>query len=206
MTKPNGENLESLSSRPDPDPGLVLRAQEGDREALKTLLEEVGPAVRQWAYAHTGDADTASDLSQEVMVLLLRKISSYRGDARFLSWLFTVTRNQALEGLRRRGRRNRKMDRFKAEIGEGLSAVNHGEEGVDRHRLGEMVRAFVAELPQRQREVFQMADLQGLSSPEIGAILQLSPVSVRAALLKARRSLRRRILKNHPEFVEEFLG
>jgi RNA polymerase sigma-70 factor (ECF subfamily) len=206
VTELNGENLKSLSSRPDPDPGLVLRAQEGDREALKTLLEEVGPAVRQWAFAHTGDVDAASDLSQEVLVLLLRKISSYRGDARFLSWLFTVTRNQALEGLRRRGRRSKKMDRFKAEMGEGASAVNDGEAGVDRKRLGDLVRAFVADLPQRQREVFQMAELQGLTSPEIGAILELSPVSVRAALLKARRSLRRRILEDHPEFVEEYLG
>lgn len=198
--------MESFPSRPDPDPGLVLRAQEGDREALKNLLEEVGPAIRQWAYAHTGDVDTASDLSQEVLVILLRKISSYRGEARFLSWLFTVTRNQALEAVRMRRRRNKKMDRFKAEIGEGLSAANDGESSLDRHRIGELVKAFCADLPQRQREVFQMADLQGLTSPEIGAILDLSPVSVRAALLKARRSLRKRILENHPELVEEYLG
>jgi RNA polymerase sigma-70 factor (ECF subfamily) len=206
VTESNGEKLKSLSSRPDPDPGLVLRAQEGDREALKDLLEEVGPAVRQWAYAHTGDVDSACDLSQEVLVLLLRKLRSYRGEARFLSWLFAVTRNQALEGLRRRGRRSRKMDRFKAEIGDAGTAVNDGGAGVDRQRLAELVRRLVADLPQRQREVFQMADLQGLTSPEIGTILKLSPVSVRAALLKARRSLRRRILENHPEFVEEYLG
>jgi RNA polymerase sigma factor (sigma-70 family) len=98
------------------------------------------------------------------------------------------------------------MDRLKAEIGEGPSAVNDGEAEVDRRRLGEVMRAFAGELPQRQREVFQMADLQGLTSPEIGAILHLSPVSVRAALLKARRALRRNILENHPEFVEEYLG
>ena len=198
--------MTSLSSRPDPDPGLISRAQEGDRKALKDLLEEVGPTVRQWAYANTGDIDTASDLSQEVLVLLLRKISSYRGEARFLSWLFTVTRNQALEKLRRRRRWTRKMDRLKAEVGQGRSATNEGEFHVDRARLREIIKTFVEELPKRQREVFQMAELQGLSSPEIGAILRLSPVSVRAALLKARRSLRRRILQSHPEFVEEYLG
>lgn len=198
--------MKSLSSKPDPDPGLVLRAQEGDREALKALLEEVAPAVRQWAYAHTGDTDAASDLSQDVLVLLLRKISSYRGEARFLSWVYSVTRNQALERLRRRGGRNKKMDRFKAEIGDGISPANEGEARVDRKRLGNLVRAFATELPQRQREVFQMAELQGLTSPEIGAILHLSPGAVRAALLKARRALRKRILENHPEFVEEYLG
>jgi RNA polymerase sigma-70 factor (ECF subfamily) len=198
--------LKSLSSRPDPDPALILRAQEGDREALKTLLEEVGPTVRQWALASTGDVDTASDLSQEVLVLLLRKISSYRGEARFLSWLFTVTRNQALESIRRQGRLTRKMDRLRAEIGKAPSTLNEGESHVDRARLRRIVRTFVEELPNRQREVFQMAEFQGLTSTEIGAILRLSPVSVRAALLKARRSLRKRILNSHPEFVEEYLG
>ncbi len=65
-------------------------------------------------------------------------------------------------------------------------------------RLGDL-------LPRRQREVFQMADMQGLSSPEIGKILGLNPGGVRAALFKARRTLRRRILDQHPEFVEEYL-
>ena len=166
----------------------------------------MGPTVRQWAFASTGDVDTASDLSQEVLVLLLRKISSYRGEARFLSWLFTVTRNQALESLRRRERLNRKVDRLSVELGKGPRAMNEGEWRVDRARLRSIVKAFVEELPNRQREVFQMAEFQGLTSTEIGAILRLSPVSVRAALLKARRSLRKRILKNHPEFVEEYLG
>ena len=166
----------------------------------------MAPSVRQWALAHTGDADTAADLCQEVLLLLLKKISSYRGEARFLTWLFTVTRNQALEGSRRKGRHQKKMTRFKAEIGEGPSIPNPGEAQVDRKRLGELITAFSRELPQRQREVFQLSDLQGLTSPEVGSILGLDSGSVRAALLKARRSLRKKILDSHPEFVEEYLS
>jgi DNA-directed RNA polymerase specialized sigma24 family protein len=49
-----------------------------------------------------------------------------------------------------------------------------------------------------------MAEIQGLTSPEIGQILGLEPGSVRAALFKARRTLRRRILDQHPELVEEY--
>lgn len=194
------------SSKLDPDPALVRKAQEGDRGALRGLLEMVGPSVRQWALAHTGDPDAAADLSQEVFLLLLKKISSYRGDARFLSWLFTVTRNQALEEIRRRKRLERKMNRFKAHEGVLLGTANPGGDRVDRERVRTVLDTFIQELPSRQREVFQLADLQGLTSPEIGEILQLKPVSVRAALLKARRFLRRRILESHPELVEEFLS
>ena len=198
--------MKSFPSKPDPDSTLIKRAQEGDRESLKALLQEVSPSIRQWALAHTGDPDAASDLCQEVFLLLLKKISSYRGDARFLTWLFTVTRNQALERTRRRGRHEKKMNRFKAEIGDLHSPPAPDDTQVDRRRLGSLISAFVGELPARQREVFQMADLQGLSSTEIGAILELDPGSVRAALLKARRSLRRKILDEHPEFVEEYLS
>ncbi len=197
--------MKSPPSRIDPDPILIEKAQQGDRKALRSLLEEVGPPVRQWALAHTGDPDSASDLSQEVFLLLVRKISSYRGEARFLTWLFTVTRNQALEDTRRRGRQEKKMNRLKIEMERIRETSNPGATEVDRKRLGDLITTFVQELPARQREVFQLSELQGLSSPEIGVILEMAPVSVRAALLKARRSLRKKILEQHTEFVEEYL-
>jgi RNA polymerase sigma-70 factor (ECF subfamily) len=198
--------LKSSPSTPDPDPKLIEAAQQGDGESLKALLEQISSPVRQWALAHTGDVDAASDLCQEVLLLLLKKISSYRGEARFLTWLFSVTRNQALEAVRRKGRHERKMERFRIETETGPRAASQDEGRLDRNRIGDLVEAFVRDLPQRQREVFQMAELQGLTSQEVGEILNLAPGSVRAALLKARRSLRKKILERHPEFVEEYLS
>jgi RNA polymerase sigma-70 factor (ECF subfamily) len=193
------------SSTADPDPAVVRRAQRGDRDALRTLLEAVSEPVRQWAFAHTPDPEEAADLAQDVCLLLLRKLPSFRGDSRFLTWLFTVTRNQALEGHRRSRRRERKIDRLELEYRAGESSEPEGPARIDRSRLGDLISAFVRELPRRQREVFQLSELQGLSSPEIGRILDLDPGSVRAALFKARRALRTRILNSHPEFVEEYL-
>lgn len=198
--------MTGLSSRPDPDPKLIQKAQRGDRKSLEVLLKEVGPPVRQWALAHTGDPDSAADLAQEVFVILLRKLPSYRGDSRFLTWLFTVTRNQALEGVRRKGRHEKKMTRLKVENGGNASADPNPASDLDRERIGSLVAAFVHELPRRQREVFQMSEIQGFTSPEIGKILELDPGSVRAALFKARRTLRQKILENHPEVVEEYLA
>jgi RNA polymerase sigma-70 factor (ECF subfamily) len=206
MTELNGVHSTRAAVTADPDPGLIRKAQGGDRESLKALLTLVAPSVRQWALARAADPDGADDLSQEVLVLLVRKLGSYRGEARFLTWLFTVTRNQAVEAARRRKRRREKMDQLRIETGPGERATEQDETGVDRQRIRDLVEIFVTELPQRQREVFQMADLQGLSSPEIGSILRLAPGSVRVALLKARRTLRRRILASNPEIVEEYLS
>jgi len=193
------------SPNPDPDPSLIRRAQRGDSDALRTLLVEISPTVRQWAMARTGDPEEAADLAQEVLILLLRKISSYRGEARFLTWLFSVTRNQALEALRRKGRHEVKMNRFATETVGDSKPTPGPEKEVDRRNLGGLISTFVEGLPRRQREVFQMSELQGLSSPEVGRILKMDPGSVRAALFKARRTLRRQILDQHPEFVEEYL-
>ena len=60
--------MRGLSQKPDPDPALIERAKEGDQAALQTLLEEVSPAVRQWAFARTGDVNEAADLTQEVLL------------------------------------------------------------------------------------------------------------------------------------------
>jgi RNA polymerase sigma-70 factor (ECF subfamily) len=193
-------------TRPDPDPALIERAKGGERAALKLLLEEVSPTVNQWALAHTGNADDAADLAQDVLILLVRKLPAFRGDSRFLTWLFTVTRNQAIEAHRRRGRQERKMELYHTNLSAADSERPSPERGLDSRRIKELVTAFLKELPQRQREVFQMAELQGLSSPEIGEILGVEPGGVRAALFKARRTLRQRILALHPEIVEEYLS
>jgi len=189
----------------EPDPALILRAQMGERAALRSLLEAVGPVVSQWALARAGNPDDAADLAQEVLILMVRKLSSFRGDSRFLSWLFSVTRNQAIEAHRSKGRRERKMERLSAHLTADVPRANGPDSEIDGGRIRKVLKAFLHELPQRQREVFQMAEIQGLSSPEIGRLLQLEAGSVRAALFKARRTLRRRILEQHPEFAEEFL-
>lgn len=190
---------------PDPDPALVRRAQAGDRESLRALLESVEGPVRRWSLAITGDAQEAADLAQEVLVLLLRKLPSYRGEARFLTWVFSVTRNRALEERRREVRIKRKAERVGASIGPEVGVAASQERERDMERIMEVVSTFANGLPERQREVFVLSEIQGMSSPEIAALLGIEAVSIRAALFKARRTLRLKILEGHPELVEEYL-
>ena len=197
--------MKGPNSTSDPDPALIQRAQAGDGVALRELLVGVTPVIQQWAMARCGDRDDAEDLTQEVLILLLRKLKAFRGDARFLTWLFTVTRNQALDGHRQRQRQERKMERFGIQLRTERSSPPPPDSRVEERRLHALVSAFLGDLPERQREVFQMADLQGFTPSEIGKILGVAPGAVRAALFKARRSIRHHILANHPEFAEEYL-
>jgi DNA-directed RNA polymerase specialized sigma24 family protein len=61
------------------------------------------------------------------------------------------------------------------------------------------------ELPWRQREVFDLVELQGFDAAHVAELLDIEPVTVRAHLFKARRRLRASILETRPELVEDFL-
>jgi RNA polymerase sigma-70 factor (ECF subfamily) len=69
------------------------------------------------------------------------------------------------------------------------------------HVVGQ-IRTLFERLPARQRQVFDLADLQGFSPTEIGEMLAMNPVTVRANLCKARRSIRAKILERFPEMAE----
>lgn len=188
----------------DIGPDLVRRARDGDPDALRTLVDGVYPTVRRWALVHTGNTAEADDLTQDVMVHVIQHLDSFAGTSRFTTWLYTVTRNAATDRLRRSGRRARKLEdpRLQAEVMPG--SPDDPSAGADRSHIGGVIAAFFEELPERQREVFDLSELQGLPSPEIAERLGIEPVSVRAHLFKARRTLRERILAMHPELAEEW--
>jgi RNA polymerase sigma factor (sigma-70 family) len=68
----------------------------------------------------------------------------------------------------------------------------------------EVARAFFSELPERQREVFDLVELQGYTATEAAEMLVMSPSTVRVHLLRARRTLRTRIMEQHPALAEDF--
>jgi len=184
-------------------PDLVAKARDGDPEALRALVSRALPVVRRWALVRTGDPTEADDLTQDVLVQVIQRLDAYGGTARFTTWLYSVTRNAAADRFRRQARRRRLEDDPRAPDELAPDPPVAPDERADRSTVGAIVRTFFQELPPRQREVFDLADLQGLTSVEIGERLGIEPVSVRAHLFKARRTLRARILASHPELVED---
>ncbi|MCG6989399.1 MAG: sigma-70 family RNA polymerase sigma factor [Gemmatimonadetes bacterium] len=185
-------------------PDLVRNARDGDPEALRELVERAYPTVRRWALVRTGDPAEADDLTQDVMVHVIQRLDGFSGSSRFMTWLYTVTRNAAIDRLRRSNRRESRLAEPGAHPVVATSAPDDPSAGADRHHIGDVVRAFFNELPHRQREVFDLAELQGVPAAEIAERLGIEAVSVRAHLFKARRTLRARILESHPELAEEW--
>lgn len=186
------------------DSALVSRAQAGDEGALRELVTRAYPMVHRWALVRTGDPTEADDLTQDVLVQLVQRLSTYHHEATFTTWLYRVTRNASLDRHRRSERRRRAQESPQVVDSTLREPPPDPGDMADRSDLMRVVRTFFEELPPRQREVFDLGDLQGLTSVEIAERLGIEPVSVRAHLFKARRALRARILEHHAELAEEW--
>ncbi|MEO8194125.1 MAG: RNA polymerase sigma factor [Gemmatimonadales bacterium] len=187
------------------DRGRALRAaaalaRDGDVNAFAQLVTALQPQVYRWALTFARDGDDADEITQETFVLIHRKLKQYRGDSALEGWVYRITRRVALQGKRTRKRR--------AWLSEsslpGIESVYNTDPGgrVDRQRVADYIRTFFVELPPRQREVFDLVDLQGHDPAEVAEIIGLKQATVRANLFKARAAIRGHIIAAHPAWRE----
>lgn len=184
--------------------GLVKEARGGDAAAFDQLARRVEPRLRRWALVRTGDPARADELVQNVLIRLHEGLSDFRGDARLETWLYRVTMNEAATLERGRSRPAVSLEGLGARAS---VAADHGADGVDAlyaRGVVDLVEAFFRELPDRQRQVFDLVDLQGRPAVEVANALALSSSTVRVTLLRARRAIRARILELHPELEEGY--
>ena len=182
---------------------LVRQAQAGDQQALNEVLRRSYEQIHRWAISLTGDPDDADDVTQDVLILLHRRIGQYRERSRFTTWLYRVTRNAAGDHFRRSSRRERAVKRSTEEAGDAGYQKGTQLDELHASDVADLVRTLFVDLPDRQREVFDLVDLQDWSPVEVSQTLNMKPVTVRAHLHRARRTIRKRILERHPELMEE---
>lgn len=186
---------------------LVRNAQTGDRQAFERLIRLHFRHIHRWALIGTGDSDDADDVTQRVLILVHRKLRSFRGDASFESWLYRITSNAVGELFRKRKARKSAMDRYQAsgvKAGTTEASERGSADRIAADEAADLVRAFFEGLPAKQREVFDLVQLQGLKAAEVAEMLGLEGSTVRVHLLRARRTIRSKVLEQHPEFAEEY--
>lgn len=183
------------------DAQLASLASSGDESAFTTLVTRFQPAVFRWALMFANDPDDAEDITQEVFVRTYRQLDSYRSDGPLEAWLYRITRRTAIQMRRTRSRRGRLALSPGARPARDVYTTDPGGR-VDRERAANVIHELFAGLPRRQREIFDLVDLQGLSPAEAAERTGMKPVSVRANLFKARKAIRESLLATHPSYRE----
>jgi len=182
-------------------PSLVEGVRSGRPAAVERLVARVQDRVRGWAARFTDDEDAADDVAQEVLIGLERRVSRFSGASRFSTWLFAVTRNVALSQRSRDRRRAMLLERRLEIAGIEQETV---EQDPDAVQLASLVMRYYDALPKRQRSIFEMVDLQGMTPAEVARQLGMEQVTVRAHLFKARRTIRARMLEQHERMLKEY--
>jgi len=177
--------------RPQPqsistDLALVTGLKSGDQGAMAELYDRYSSVVYAVALRVLGDAGAAEDVLQEVFLQLWRKPSAFdaaRGS--LASWLAVITRNRAIDSLRKR--------RPETEIEDVVLSVTPDLAGdAERSRAAEKVRGVLAGMAAAQRSALEMAYWEGMSHSEIaektGEPLGTVKTRIRAGLIALRKA------------------
>ncbi|MCB2127025.1 MAG: RNA polymerase sigma factor, partial [Rhodobacteraceae bacterium] len=132
-----------------PDEALASAAANGDREAFAALLGRHYGRIHGLAFRLTGSRAEAEDLTQDICLALPAKLGSWRGEARFTTWLYRVTVNAAHDRRRRDFSRNRAADGWgdwevNRRAGNAEQAATHDWLAVTMTRLSPELRDTVA--------------------------------------------------------------
>jgi RNA polymerase sigma-70 factor (ECF subfamily) len=183
------------------DAQLASLAAAGDDSAFTTLVTRYQPAVFRWSLMFANDPDEAEDIAQEVFVRAHSRLSQYRSDGSLEAWFYAITRRAANQ-MRRKGKRRARLALAPgARPAREVYTTDPGGR-VDRERAAALIHEMFSKLPARQREIFDLIDLQGLTPAEVAERTGMKPASVRANLFKARSSIRATFLATHPSYSE----
>jgi RNA polymerase sigma factor (sigma-70 family) len=161
---------------------LVLAARRGDMASVAVLVSSAYPHVRRFAFSLCASAQDAEDAAQEAMIVLFSRIGTLRATTALASWTFRIVRNECL-------RRARAALRHRGEPADELSVPSAEDDVLGMLEI-ERVATAVALLPDDQRRILIMRDIQGLPGRTVAESLGLSTAAMKSRLHRARAAVR----------------
>ena len=185
----------------DPDVQLMLSVQRDDAAAYGELMVRYQGRVKSVLRHLLNNQDMAEDLSQEVFLRVYRARKGYNPEAKFSTWLFTITNNVALNALRSRHRKP-EVQFASVVVDPNASGPMNAEDFImagsevvparqlDKLEMRQMVQVAIESLNERQRMAVLLHKFEGMSYTEIAEIMDMTPQGVKSLLCRARTNLR----------------
>lgn len=174
---------------------LLAQARAGQRAALEELLERHEPQIYRFALRMCGAPEDARDVLQETLLAAFKGLRDFRGEAKLSTWLYQVARSFCAKSTRRRVGEPAVHEALDAPGMEQLAsdATRSPEAMAHARQVGEVLRAALASLPEHQREVLVLKDVQGLPVEEVAEVIGQSLAATKSRLHRARLALRERL-------------
>jgi RNA polymerase sigma-70 factor, ECF subfamily len=182
----------------DDEASYVAAARAGDIAAFETLVSRYERKIFRLAMNITQNREDAEDVMQEAFLKSFQHLGEFQGNSRFYTWLVRIAVNQALMKLRKRRPNELSLDDTIETENDLLprEVEDWGpspEQRFAQDELGRILSTVIGELDPGFRLVFQLRDVENLSTEETAELLGLSVPAVKSRLLRARLKLRQRL-------------
>ncbi|MES2843625.1 MAG: RNA polymerase sigma factor [Pseudomonadota bacterium] len=169
------------------DEALLVLYANGDPAAARALTLRLTPRVLGYATRLLSDRAEAEDVTQEAMLRLWRVAPAWRqGEAQVTTWLYRVVTNLCTDRLRGRVRRRADALDDAPEVADGAAGAEAGL--IEADRMAALQTALDA-LPDRQRQAVILRHIEGLTNPEIAAVMDIGVEAVESLTARGKRSL-----------------
>lgn len=190
---------------------LLERSKAGDVAAFETLIEAYQKKIFNLAFRMIGNYDDAGDLAQEALIRVYKSIAGFKEQSSFSTWVYRITTNVCLDEIRKR--KNKKVlsldEEIQVEDGEMQRQIESDDplpdEVFEREELRQIINKAIETLPEEQRTVIMLRDLQGLSYDEIADILDCPGGTVKSRINRARQALKNVLLAKRELLDEEYV-
>ncbi|MBN8613119.1 MAG: RNA polymerase sigma factor [Deltaproteobacteria bacterium] len=197
------------------DEELLRRFNQGDDTAFEVLVRRFERPLYNFILRSTRDAEQAAELLQEVFLRVVQRSNEFQGQSKVGTWLYTIARNLCIDTSRKMAfRRHRSLDAPMGggEDGEGqalmdkvASPIAGSDRNVIAQDLSVRITAAVEALPDEQREVFLMREVQNLPFKDIAEVLGVPENTVKSRMRYALERLQR-ALAEYEDYVKELDG
>jgi RNA polymerase sigma-70 factor (ECF subfamily) len=193
------------------DEELLRRFNEGDADAFERLVRRYERPLYNFILRSVHRRERADELLQDVFMKLLSRANEFKGNSKFSTWLYTIARNLCIDDSRKMVfRRHKSLDAPSRPDDDSapslLERTAGSEPGVDRQTIAkdlkQRIASAVEELPEEQREVFLMRQVQGMSFKDIADVIGVPENTVKSRMRYALERLQR-ALEEYRDYVQD---
>ena len=176
------------------DQQLVAASKRGDQDAFAQLVQRYQRRIFNLVYRMLQQYEEASEITQETFLAAWQGLPSFRGDARFATWLNRIANNCALKQLETRKRDRALQAALQAEKAlEGANDFDRASAQIDVREQQALVQEQLSHLPAKYRIVLILRHLQDMTYEEMAEILTMPVGTIKTHLFRARNLLKERL-------------
>ena len=192
-----------MTTTGQPDEEIISRILKGEQSAFSILVEKYQNYVFTLVLRFTENREDAEEIAQDVFVKAYRSLADFRGDSKFSTWLFTITRTTCLSFLRKKKLDTQSLDNERTGVQVENKESDFNANLVEQKSRHAMLSRAISMLSADDAQVLNLFYKAEQTLEEIGKIMRLDPNTVKVKLHRARQRLREKMEKYFAHEVRE---